>query len=102
MLEGFFYWDAPESIVRVPVALHNNLRFFYDLNLVLIQNGDAVVVTELSKGDKRCTVEVVENVSVGCRDGEGSWQGKASNGGCRDGITIRKLDGRAARCCLYI
>ena len=41
----FFDWDVPESIVGVPVPLHNNPRVFYDLNLVLIQNGDAVVVT---------------------------------------------------------
>ena len=70
MLEGFFDWDVPDSIVKVPVALHKNSRLFYDLNLVLIQNGDAVVVTEFPNGDKRCTVEVVRNVSVGCRDGE--------------------------------
>ena len=43
--DGLFDWDVPESIVEVPVTLHNNLRVFDDLNLVLIQNGDAVVVT---------------------------------------------------------
>ena len=69
----FFYWDVPESIVRVPMDLHNNCRLFYDLNLVLIQDGDAAVVTEFPKGYKRCTVEVVKNVGVGCRDGEESW-----------------------------
>ena len=73
MFEGFFDWDVPESIVRVPMALHNNFRFFYDLNLVLIQDGYAVLVTELPKGYKRCTVEVVKDVGVGCQDGEGSW-----------------------------
>ena len=50
--KGFFDLDVPESIVKVPVALNNNLRFFNDLNLVFIQNGDAVVVTELPKGYK--------------------------------------------------
>ena len=69
----FFYWDVPDSIVRVLMALHNNFRFFYDLNIVIIQDVDAVVVTELPKGYKRSTVEVVKNVGVGCRDGEGSW-----------------------------
>ena len=73
MLEWVFYWDVPESIIRVPVALHNKFRFFYDLNLVLIQDGDAAVVTELPKGYKRCTVEVVKNVGVACQEGEGSW-----------------------------
>ena len=53
--------------------LHNNFRFFYDRNLVIIQDGDAVVVTELPKGYKRSTVEVVKNVGVCCRDSEGSW-----------------------------
>ena len=101
-MEGFFYWDVPESIVKVPVALHKKLRFFYDLNLVLIYNGDAVVITELPKGYKICTMEVIKNVSVGYRDGEGSWQGKASNSGRRDGRTIRKLDGSAVRGCLHI
>ena len=62
----FVNWGVPESIVKVTVALHNNFRFFYDLNLVLIQNGNTVVVTEFPRGDKRCTVEVVKNVDVGC------------------------------------
>ena len=65
--------DVPAAIVRVPMALHNNFRFFYDLNLVLIQDGDAVVVKDLPKGYKICTVEVVKNVGVGCQDGEGRW-----------------------------
>ena len=68
-MDGFFYWDVLESIVKVPVPLYNNPRLFYDLNLVFIHNGDAVVITELSNGDKRCTVEVVENMSVGCQNG---------------------------------
>ena len=101
-MEGFFDWDVPESIVKVPVALHNNLRFFYEINLVLIQNGNIVVVTEFPKGYKRCTVEVFKNVSVAYRDGEGIWQGKASNSGCRDGRTMGKLDGSAVRGCLKI
>ena len=101
-MEGFFDWDVPESIVKVTVALHNNLRFFYEINLVLIQNGNIVVVTEFPKGYKRCTVEVVKNVSIGCRDGEGSWQGKASNISSIYGRTIGKLDGSSVRGCLYI
>ena len=65
--DGSFNWDVPESIVEVPVPLHYNSRIFDDLNLVLIQDGNTVVITKLSKGDKRSTVEVVKDMSVGCR-----------------------------------
>ena len=102
MAYGFFDCDVPESIVEVPVPLHKKSKVFDDPNLVLIQNGDAVVVTYFPKGDKRSTVEVVEDMNVGCRSGEGIREMKAFNGGCRDGRTVRKLDSISVRGCLYI
>ena len=58
---------GPQTVWHT-AALNDNLIVFYDLYIVLVEDGDAVIVTELSKRDESASFQIVENKScLGCR-----------------------------------
>ena len=60
-------WNGPESIVH-PTTCNDDIVVFDDLDIVLGEESNAIIVTELGQGDEGTSLELIKHK---CRLGSG-------------------------------
>ena len=63
-------WDVPKSVGLISRPSDDDLAVFEDFEVVLSEEGDAIIVAEFSNGDEGACLEVVKDVSCLCIGGK--------------------------------
>ena len=63
-------WDVPQAIGPIPQASNYDLVVLQDVHVIFGEDGNAVVVTELTHGDERASGDVLKDVGRLCFGGQ--------------------------------